>query len=162
MQETPLAVAAGRQSLTIQETPMETQHRQPSPEKASSQQSLPIQDAASSPSSEVKELREEVASLRAAAQDDTKEREMLLGMIDRLKTELRHALDENRALTDGAEERKKEKDAQAAKRDAAARESALNSAKSLFKCMLDETENGRTAIENRNTNRHLSEGSQKW
>jgi len=115
--------------------------------------SLPVHGSTLSPVSEVKQLRTEVARLRAAGQRDAKERETLHGMVDRLKTELRHALDENRSLTDGIEERKQVLDAQSARREAAARESALNSAKDLFKSMLEEAENGRAGTENRNSNR---------
>jgi hypothetical protein len=88
---------------------------------------------------EVVQLREEVARLRGQAQQDAKERETLHGVIDRMKTELRHALDENRKLTDGLEERKQILDDQTAQREAAARESALNSAKDLFKSMLEDS-----------------------
>jgi hypothetical protein len=84
----------------------------------------------------VAHLRAEVAKLQASAQRDAKDRETLHGMIDRLKTELRHALDENRRLTDGLEERKQLLDAQSERREAAAREQALKSAKNLFKSML--------------------------
>lgn len=84
-------------------------------------------------------------------QSDAKEKETLRLTIGRLKTELRHALDENRALTDGVEERKQEMDAQSAKRESVARESALNHAKDLFKSMLEDTGN-RSFGENRNMN----------
>lgn len=117
------------------------------------------------PMSEVQQLRAEVARLRGAAQtdaaeltrlravtgSDAKERETLCDMISRLKTELRRALDENRALTDGLEERKMQMDAQSARREGAARESALNSAKDLFRSMLEDE--SRTGAENRNLNR---------
>jgi len=122
--------------------------------------------AIENPMLEVQQLRSEVARLRAAAQNDaaelsrlraaaesdTKEKETLHDMIGRLKTELRHALDENRALTDGFEERKLQMDAQTAKREAAAKEAALNSAKDLFKSMLEDNES-RGGEENRNMNR---------
>lgn len=117
--------------------------------------SIPAQGAPLSPNSEVKQLRSEVARLRTAAQQDAKERETLHGVIERLKTELRHALDENRLLADASEERKQMLDAQSAKREAAVRESALNSAKDLFKSMLEDAENGRFGAENRNSNRDL-------
>merc|ERR1711907_832376 len=90
----------------------------------------------------------------------------LHGMIHRLKTELRHALDENRSLTEGLEEKKQLLEDQSAKREAAARETALNSAKELFKSMLDletlsvtESELGRAGAENRNKNRDRTEAS---
>jgi len=122
--------------------------------------SLPVQGSAPSPALEVEQLRGEVARLRAAAQRDAKERETLRGMVDCLKTQLRHALDENRSLTDGLEERKQMLDAQSARREAAARESALNSAKELFKSMLEDAENGRASTENRNTNRDHAKAKQ--
>merc|ERR1719287_157106 len=113
---------------------------------------LPVQGAVQaaplSPASEVKQLRAEVARLRAAAQSDAKERETLHGVIDRLKTELRHALDENRSLTEGLEERKQMLDAQSERREAAARETALNSAKDLFRSMLEDSP-GNATSENR-------------
>jgi hypothetical protein len=114
---------------------------------------------------EVKELRTEVAKLRAAAERDAKERETLHGMIHRLKTELRHALDENRSLSEGLEAKKQMLEDQSAKREAAVRETALNSAKDLFKSMLDldlsvtESELGRAGAENRNKNRDRTEAS---
>lgn len=110
--------------------------------------SLPIQGSYASPVSELDQLRTEVARLRAAAQNDAKEKETLHGMVNRLQKELRHALDENRALTEGAEERKQLLDAQSAQQEADARDAALNNAKDLFKSML-----GAGSIENRNTNR---------
>jgi|Transcript_50224 hypothetical protein len=96
--------------------------------------SAPLRDTASL---EVIQLRQEVERLRGQAQQDAKERDTLKDMIDKLKTELRHALDDNRKLTDGLEERKQILEDESARRDAAARESALNSAKDLFKSMLE-------------------------
>jgi len=123
------------------------------------QGALPVQGSPLSPVSEVKQLREEVARLRSAAQHDAKERETLLAMIDRLKTQLRHALDENRSLTDGLEERKEMLDAQSAKREAAVRESALNCAKQLFSTMLKDADSSRAGTENRNSNRDHAKAS---
>jgi chromosome segregation ATPase len=123
---------------------------------------------------EVQQLRAEVARLRAAAQtdaaeisrlnvaaqNDAKERNTLHDMICRLKTELRHALDDNRSLTDGLEERKQQMDAQSAEKEAVARESKLKSAKNLFKSMLEDAESG-CGAENRSMNReHAKAGLQ--
>lgn len=82
-------------------------------------------------------------------------------MIDRLQTELRHALDENRLLTDGLEERKQVLEDQTAKREAAARDAALNSAKDLFKSMLGDAERARISTENQNTNRERTSQKQR-
>lgn len=84
------------------------------------------------------------------------ERKTLRGSIEHLQKELRQALEENRRLTDGLEERKLLLDAQSAEREAAAREEALNSAKSLFRSMLENgnIENQRP-INGREHARHL-------
>jgi len=98
----------------------------------------------------------ELARLRAATESDAKERETLHDMISRLKTELRHALDENRALTDGLEERKQQMDAESKRRDNAARETKLNSAKDLFRSMLEDE-----SSENRNMNREHAKAGKR-
>jgi hypothetical protein len=120
---------------------------------------VPVPQASTNLDGEVKELRVEVARLRAAAERDAKEKETLHSMVHRLKTELRHALDENRGLSDGLEAKKQLLEDQSAKREAAARETALNSAKELFKSMFDDTDSGRAGAENRNKNRKRAEAS---
>lgn len=88
-------------------------------------------------------LREEVERLREGEELHAKEREMLLGKIELLQAELRRSLDDNRALTEGIEERKRHLDSQAAARESAAKEAALNSAKELFRSMLEANEANR-------------------
>lgn len=119
----------------------------------------PVHQASPILDGELKELRAEVTRLRAAAEREAKERETLHGMIHRLQTELRHALDENRSLSEGLEAKKQLLEDQSAKREAAVRETALNSAKELFKSMLDVPESGRAGDENRNKNRDRTEAS---
>lgn len=163
-------IAGGSCSSSFSGAPVARKH-QSLPGHASP--ALEVQQGPCRDSAEVQQLRAEVARLRAAAQNDTaelarlraatesdaKEKETLHDMISRLKNQLRQALDENRALTDGLEERKQQMDAQSAKREAAAKESALNSAKDLFRSMLkDESCSG---AENRGKNREHAKAGKR-
>merc|ERR1719401_1609255 len=78
--------------------------------------------------------------LKNDAQRDQKEREALLGKIEYLQAQLRTALDENRNLNGILEERKRALAQDNAREEAAARETALDNARELFRTMLSEAE----------------------
>mmetsp|Transcript_56445 Transcript_56445/g.101187 ORF Transcript_56445/g.101187 Transcript_56445/m.101187 type:complete len:177 (-) Transcript_56445:81-611(-) len=91
-----------------------------------------------SPTSEMKALRAEVLRLRTTAQREAQERESLVGKIELLKAELRNTLEQNRSLADSLEERRRICADEAVEMEVVPRDSALESAKDLFKQMLGE------------------------
>merc|ERR1719247_2979445 len=105
------------------------------------------------PTAEVHQLRAEIVQLRVASQSDAKDRETMQATIERLKMELSQAWEDNRILTERLEERKQHEAEASVRRETAARESALKSAKELFKSMLNSPEGSRGSIENRSSNR---------
>lgn len=114
-------------------------------------ESMPAQGSAVT--TEVQQLRAEIFQLRVASQSDARDRETMQATIERLKMELSQAWEDNRVLTERLEERKQHEVEASVRREAAARESALKSAKELFKSMLNSPEGNRGSIENRNSNR---------
>lgn len=87
-------------------------------------------------STELRALRAEVGRLRASAQCDTEENENLTKKVELLKAELRNTLDENRTLSDLLEERQRLLSQPVVRDEAVVRESALGSAKELFRSMM--------------------------
>merc|ERR1712129_603879 len=86
---------------------------------------------------ELKALRAEVTRLRGASERDAKEKEELGCRVDLLKAELRRVLEENRILGDAVDQQKFRLAQTTAREATALRESALDSAKELFRSMLD-------------------------
>mmetsp|Transcript_2375 Transcript_2375/g.6700 ORF Transcript_2375/g.6700 Transcript_2375/m.6700 type:complete len:197 (+) Transcript_2375:75-665(+) len=90
------------------------------------------------PTSELLALRAEVARLQEDAKRDALEKEQLRRQVERLQGELRKTMEENRSLWTSNEERKNVLAQATAKEEAAARESALDNARDLFRSMLSD------------------------
>mmetsp|Transcript_64508 Transcript_64508/g.154054 ORF Transcript_64508/g.154054 Transcript_64508/m.154054 type:complete len:194 (-) Transcript_64508:179-760(-) len=96
--------------------------------------SLPVR--ATEPPPEVRALREQVARLQAVSQREAQERHKLERKVDILQAELRKTLDQNRELQDALDERKRVVADATASEEARHRELALDSARELFRNML--------------------------
>eukprot|EP00419_Tripos_fusus_P024329 CAMPEP_0172707782 /NCGR_PEP_ID=MMETSP1074-20121228/50175_1 /TAXON_ID=2916 /ORGANISM="Ceratium fusus, Strain PA161109" /LENGTH=165 /DNA_ID=CAMNT_0013530639 /DNA_START=37 /DNA_END=534 /DNA_ORIENTATION=+ len=107
----------------------------PPPPRRPDRQSLPARGGCQAV--ELKALRAEVMRLRGASERDAKEKEELVRRVDLLKAELRRVLEENRILTDAVDQQKCRLAQATAREEAALRESALDSARELFRSMLD-------------------------